>query len=322
MKYSRAVLLVLACGLGGCAFMGRQGTLLYLAVDSGFSAKEIEMQIDKTFLERFKDRVTIDATFTVDRAMGAPLTPALDGDLHFAGRAPQIGLITVAEIADAASFPKAVEVVKRADSTKKRLSLTGVWRLWPEHSGSSKEEQGRHVEAVDTYRPDHVFEIHPVTRINNLRLLESFVPVKGFSPGIAPETFDIYQKTVCKIMIKPKAISIVTRKGLYNDVEFIMEITGDAPLVVEDGRFVMASALDMKGHVVAENIRMVFAKGTPPELAVRPLQRGARLHVFGMPRINFAEVLRRVQASAADPVQLTWSIPYEIVIVGVFNDAK
>jgi hypothetical protein len=41
-----------------------------------------------------------------------------------------------------------------------------------------------------------------------------------------------------------------------------------------------------------------------------------------MPRINFAEVLRRVQASAADPVQLTWSIPYEIVIVGVFNDAK
>src|ERR1019366_4544341 len=111
-----------------------------------------------------------------------------------------------------------------------------------------------------------------------------------------------------KIMIKPKAISIVTRKGLYNDVEFIMEITGDAPLVVQDGRFVMASALDMKGHVAAENIRMAFVKGTPPELAVRSLRRGARLHVFGMPRINFAEVLRRVQASAVDPVQLTWSI--------------
>jgi hypothetical protein len=41
-----------------------------------------------------------------------------------------------------------------------------------------------------------------------------------------------------------------------------------------------------------------------------------------MPRISFAEVLRRVQASTADPVQLTWSIPYEIIIAGVFTEEK
>jgi len=99
-----------------------------------------------------------------------------------------------------------------------------------------------------------------------------------------------------------------------------MEITGDQPLVVQDGRFVTASALDMGGHVLAEHIRMVFVKGTPPEHAVRGLRRGARLHVFGLPRVNFAEVLRRADASIADPVQLTWSIPYEIVIVGVFPE--
>ena len=99
-----------------------------------------------------------------------------------------------------------------------------------------------------------------------------------------------------------------------------MEITGDKPLVVRDGRFVTASALDMKGKVLAEHIRMVFAKGTPPERAVRNLRRGARLHVFGMPRINFAEVLRRVDASVADPAQLTLTIPYEIVIVAVYPE--
>jgi hypothetical protein len=322
MKSSRAAFLVLSSLLAGCAFMGRQGTIFYMMANSAFSAKEIEMEMDKSFLEQYKNRVTMDATFTVDKARSGPNPPEFDGDIHAAGRAPQIALITVAEVANAALFPKAVALMVRADSTKRPLNLTGVWRLWPEHSGSSKSEQGKPVEAVDTYSPDHVFEIHPITRMNGMSLLESFIPVKGFSPGIAPETFDIFQKTVCKLMIKPHSISIVTRKGLYNDVEFIMEITGDQPLVVQDGRFVTASALDMKGQVLAEHIRMVFAKGTPPERAVRGLPRGARLHVFGMPRFNLAEVLRRVQASAADPVQLTWPVPYEIVIVGVFLDDK
>jgi hypothetical protein len=322
VKNNRAVLLGLASLLSGCAYMSRQGTIFYMTVNSEYSAKEVEMEMEKPFLEKYRNRVTIDATFTVDKARATPNPPGLDGDIHAAGRAPQIALITVAEVANAASYPEAVALLNRADSTKRPLALTGVWRLWPEHSGSSKSEQGKPVEAVDTYRPDHVFEIHPVTRLNRINLLESFTPVKGFSPGVAPETFVIFEKTVCKIIVKPKAISIVTRKGLYNDVEFVMEITGDRPLVVEDGRFVTASALDMGGKVLAEHIRMVFAKGTPPERAVRNLKKGARLHVFGMPRINAAEVLRRVRASDTDPVQLTWPVPYEIVILGVFPDEK
>src|ERR1039457_430160 len=290
----RAALLVLACALGGCAYTGRQATIFWLEVHSEFSAKEIEMELDMSFIEKFKDRVTIDATFTVDKAEKGPNLPAMDGDLHFAGRTPQVALITVAEIANAGSYPRAVELVQRADSAKKPLNLSGVWRLWPEHSGSAKEEQGKPVVVPDSYRPDHAFEIHPVTRVNQASLLDSFTPVVGFSPGDAQETFPIYEKTVCKLLVKPKTISIVTRKGLYNDVEFIMEITDDRPLVVSDGRFVMASALDMKGRPLAEHVRMAFAKGTPPELAVRRLKRGARLHVQGMPRVSFAEVSRRV----------------------------
>ncbi len=320
MRLTRAALLVLAGLLCGCAYLTRQGTILYLAIDSGFSAKEIELQLEKSFLEKYKNRVTIDAIFTVDRSMKGPLLPNLDGDLHFAGRTPQAKMVTVAEVANAALFPKATELVRLADSTKRAIHVVGVWRLWPEHSGSSKEVQGRPIEALASYKPAHAFEIHPVTRINGFRLEESFVPVKGFSPGAAAATFDIYENTVCKLLIKPTSIGIVTRKGLYNDVEFIMEITGDRPLIVADGRFVTASALDMDGNVVAKNIRMVFARNTPPERAVRSLHRGGRLHVFGIPRINFAEVLRRVQASAADSTQLRLSIPYEIVVIGVFTD--
>jgi hypothetical protein len=158
--------------------------------------------------------------------------------------------------------------------------------------------------------------------VGRISLLDSFTPVRGFSPGVAEQTFPIYEKTVCKLLVQAKTISIVTLKGLYNDVEFVMQITDDRPLVVADGRFVIASALDMKGGVLAEHVRMVFAKGTAPERAVRGLKRGARLHVFGMPRVSFAEVSRRVRDSATDPSQLTRSIPYEIVIIGVFADNK
>src|ERR1035437_8094102 len=102
MKQSRAALLVLLVLVGGCAYMGREGTIFYMAVNSEFSAKEVEMEMERSFLERYKNRVTIDATFTIDKARDGPNPPEFDGDIHAAGRAPEIALITVAEVANAA----------------------------------------------------------------------------------------------------------------------------------------------------------------------------------------------------------------------------
>ena len=95
--------------------------------------------------------------------------------------------------------------------------------------------------------------------------------MKGFKPGGAERTFKIYEKATCAITVKSAAVSIVTQTGLYNDVEFIMEIADDQPLVVADGRFVTAKARDMSGDLMVERLRMVFMKGTPPERAVARL---------------------------------------------------
>jgi hypothetical protein len=124
------------------------------------------------------------------------------------------------------------------------------------------------------------------------------------------------------ITVKPKTVSIVTRKGLYNDVEFLMEITDARQIVVPGGRFVIASAMDMKGNLLVKRLRMVFAKDTPPEKAVRLLKRGARLHVYGLPRMDFAEVSRRVRVSQKEPALLVRPLPYEIIIQGVYTDDK
>lgn len=268
-----ALFALMSC-LGGCGLIARQATIAYIAVNALSSPKEVEIEINKSFIEKYKNRVIIRTTFTVDKAMGSPLPAALDGDLHFAGRAPQVALPIVAEIANADDQKEAIDLVHGAEGTGKPLRISGVWRIWPEHAGSAAEEQGRPLPAFVSYKPDHVFEIHPVTGISRVQLLGSFTPVKGFSPGGAQRTFGIYEKVSCMLSAKPKTISIVTETGLYNDVEFIMKVADAPQLVVADGRFVTGSALDLDGNLLVERLRMVFAKGTPPDEAVSAQGRG------------------------------------------------
>jgi hypothetical protein len=297
----------------------REATIAYIGVNSHLTPKDIEIEINRSFIEQYKNRVTIYAALTVDHAMGSPIANALDGDLHFAGRAPQVALPIVAEIANARDEKAAVDLVHAADGTGRPLAVSGVWRIWPEHPGTSTEEQGKALPAMGSANPDHVFEIHPITGIGRLQLLDSFVPVEGFKPGGAQRTFGIYEKVACTITVKPTTVSVVSETGLYNDVEFIMKIAADPQFVVADGRFVIASARDLSGRLLVERLRMVFTRGTPPELAVMRLKAGDQLHVYGIPRLDFAEISRRVMGSRTDPALLTQKLPYEIVILGVYT---
>lgn len=62
---------------------------------------QIQITLNNTFIEKYKNRVTTDADFTVDKAHKNVNPPKKDGDIHVAGRAPQIGLPTVAELMNA-----------------------------------------------------------------------------------------------------------------------------------------------------------------------------------------------------------------------------
>src|ERR1700688_320460 len=168
--------LAAACLLAGCALIARRATVAYMAGESALAGGG-DIDLDRSFVERYKDRVTIQASFTVDQALKAPFPTFLDGDLHFAGRSPQVGFPTVAEILDAANHMAAVDLVHQAEASHRRLELTGVWRVWPEHAGCTKEQQGKAVAPLDTSNPSHVFEIHPVTRIGRLSLLDSLRPI-------------------------------------------------------------------------------------------------------------------------------------------------
>lgn len=310
--------LLLVGALTQCEYVGRRATIIYTTASIRLSSNPVRFTLQRSFIETYKDRVTISAQFTVDHAGGGPAPSIFDGDLHFAGRAPEIGLRTVAEIINASDQDSAAALVTRVSKEHRTLPITGAWRLWPEHALGAPERQGRPAPPLHNAYPDHVFEIHPVTRIGGIDLLGSLHTVEGYRAGAAKRTFGLYQSAKLALRFTPETVTLDTPPSLYNDVHFLMEITGARQEVVDGGRFVTAAALDTEGNRLVEDLRMVFVKGSAPDRAVSRLRRGDRLHVYGLPRVSFAEISRRIRAAGDSRAPIEGSLPYEIVILGTF----
>src|SRR5262245_58940163 len=95
---------------------------------SADAGKDIFITLKNDFIEKHKLRATIKAEFTVD-AVGKIHTAKMDGDMHFAGRAPEVELALVGEIQNAKDEDAAVAAVQKAKG-KKPISVTGAWRIW------------------------------------------------------------------------------------------------------------------------------------------------------------------------------------------------
>ncbi len=283
------------------------------------SNAQVDITLKNSFIEQYKDRATITATYTVDKAHKKPNPAAKDGDLHVAGRAPEIELATVAEIMNAASASQkaAVDLIHKVEGTGKSVKMTGAWRIWCEHGGHSDQVQGEKLEPFTTTNPEHVFEIHPITQINDKVILTSLIPIKGFDPKDAHEAFVKYESIPCKIIPGPDTTKIVTSMAGYNYVEFTMGIIDENQKEIEDGRLVFASVKDLDGELLIHKRRMVFVKDSPPEKAVRNLKKGDSLQVLGLPRVDLSMVSWRTAHSQEKPEVLTWNLPYEIIVVGV-----
>jgi hypothetical protein len=315
-------LLCVALLLQGCASVFSKVREGYILVESERSGSDIEITLNNSFIDSCKDRVTLDLMFTVDRADIIPHPAFMDGDFHVAGRALEVGLPIVAEIKNAASEKEAIALIRRVEGTGKPIRLAGAWRLWSEHVGTKEEVQGEALSPIEVTNPDHVFEIHPVTQVNGLGLLDSFHPVAGYIPVKADMAFKDFESIKCRIIPKEGTTTIVIRKGHVNDVEFLMEIGEDKQQVVTDGRFVNAAVFDLKGNRLLGKVKIVFIEGSPPEKIVKNLRRGDRLHVFGLPRVDLSTVAWRASHFTNAPEILNLNLPYEIVAVGVYKELK
>jgi hypothetical protein len=262
------------------------------------------------FVKKYKDRVTIDANYIIDRAHAKPNAPSKDADTHVAGRSPaDIGLATVAEIMNAAERPDALAAIHSAEGTGQTVKVTGVWRIWPEHGGDTAHTQFATIKPFNTTNPDHVFEIHPITEIAGIDMRNTLHPIEGCEAKEAEQAFTVYERTRSRI----------TPMAGMNYVKFQLELR-QKPLAVTGGHMAFAKASNGEGHVIVQKRRVVFVAGTAPDDAVKDKGAGDCLVVLGIPRIDLSLVYWRVQNGKQRPEVLTWGLPYEIVVVGVYEE--
>ena len=291
-----------------------------------WSGSAATLVLKRAFIEQFKDRAIIDATFTVDHAHKKPNQPADDGDMHVAGRAPkEIGLPMVAEIMNAAdSDAKVVSAIKTIhvnEGTSKTLAVSGAWRVWFEHPPSQGSQiQGATVPMAGNTNPDHCFEIHPITKVDASDLTGTFHDVKGFPAKDAAAAFGAYEKLKITLRATATAVTMNSTKTGYNYVKFSMHTTGALTKLKDGGFAVMADVLAEGGdedEALASGVRMIFVPGTPPwKKVMSGLAIGDEMDVLGIPRLNLNAISAAVNSKAGVPAGQR-KLPYEMIVVAL-----
>jgi hypothetical protein len=305
-----------------------------------FAHAEIIVHLKYSFVDKYKNRLTIEAPdFIVVRAHKKPNAPSKDGDMHVAGTASEVGLPIVAEIMNAAAYPSAVKLIHDFEGTNNPIDVIGVWRIWCEHAGEDTQTQGADF-AITSTNPPHVFQIHPITQINDISLLDSFRPVYGFEYKNAEDAFYRFENAKCKISPEDDFISITTSGVGYNYVDFKIELLEDPWQYKgnEDGRFTFCKIMDLNDEIISQKERIAFVRNSKPDNAIEGLKTGDVLRVIGIPRLNLNLVSWRVNEYLkakknyeekknkenenklnVAKERLTWKLPYEMVIAAVIE---
>jgi hypothetical protein len=297
-------------------------SLLLIWVNVGLAGT---LCLKRAWIEQYKDRATINASFTVDHAHKNPNKPEKDADMHVAGRAPkEVGLPMVAEMVNAfyASGPQetgAIAAIHKCEVNGQAVPISGAWRLWFEHPADSQTQFAAVSKAQNT-NPDHSFEIHPITKFNGQDITSTFRLIKGFSGYDASKAFGGYEKLSISISSSATGVTLDSKKIGYNYTHFRMHLLG-TPMKLKDGGYAaLADITDEASDeedVIASKVRMIFVPNTEPWQTIDgSIGDGSELDALGIPRLNLNAISKFLSA-AGDNAPITRKLPYEIIIVGL-----
>lgn len=164
--------------------------------------------------------------------------------------------------------------------------------------------------------PPHVFEIHPVLKIEGQDLANTLHPIQDFDEKKADQAFPRYESGSFEIIPSGSRVRMRMRMVGFNYVKFLMNVRKRFHRV-KDGEFISAAIYPDDGELLVRDRRIGFVAGTAPDEKQKTAKVGQCFFVLGIPRIDLALVSWRI-ARGGDA--LNWSLPYEIVAVGVYND--
>lgn len=217
------------------------------------------LTLSTDFVNQNKNRATVAIQFELDVHLKSPHrigSSGDDGDVHMAGRAPEIQLPMVAEIMNAGLKHQSASIdLMNQTGPGQTVPITGAWRIWFEHPSAGDQTQGENVDVPADSNPAHVFEIHPITKFGTNDIAKtSFVPIdKPSAPHDVPEdyqaypaskAFGAYEKLQATINVSDTSVSITAKKAGYNYTEFLLEPVGKS-VRGDDGTFVLANVYDV-----------------------------------------------------------------------------
>lgn len=285
-------------------------------------SQSITISLRNSFIDEFKRRTMISGNFTVDAAHEHVNTIAKDGDMHIAGSCDTVGLPMVAEIMNARNYEEpggCVELVHQLEADNGTTTIEGVWRIWFEHPGSQNQTQfGNNPLHGPPTNPDHVFEIHPVTKFGPHLLLDSFVRIKEgnqeFQYKVAETAFAQWRNKSFEVQPSGSRTKLTSPTASFNYVKMRVAKLPDSTFEVEDGTFMHATAFGMSSSKrLKRKVRLVLVEGTEPQDRLRDANVGQKVTVIAMPRVSLSLVAWRRD----NPEGRHWSLPYELVVVAV-----
>ena len=284
---------------------------------------DIEIQLKQSFIEEYKFKVTMSCDFIIDKAHAKPNAPSKDGDLHISGRSPEkIGLAAVAEIMNAKSSPSALDFIKVNTGTGKSVPMTGVWRLWSEHAGNEKHVQGKPLAAFNTTNPDHLFELHPVTKVGSIDLLSTLVPIQGYDEKLASSAFKRFESTKFRMEVNTGGtVSLFVGAAGYNYVKFVVRPDRSKMILANDGFLMPCDFYGLDKQLLVKSTYVVAPKGSVTYDAMLKLKPNQGLTILGTPRMSLARLSWRIKNVSKVPKSevLTWGLPYEMIAVGNYG---
>jgi hypothetical protein len=302
-------------------YVTRFSTLLILVIIAPLANAQT-LVLQRSFIEKYKNRATIDATFIVDHAHPRPNRPANDGDLHASGRSEEIGLPMVSEVMNAADQSTVLKAIHDNEVTHAAMPVSGAWRIWFEHPSTTQPQiQFDNVPPAGNTNPDHCFEIHPITQYAGNSILDSLHEISGYTPKEAEKAFGNYEKLSATLEIDGQTVTITSKKVGFNYVKFTAQLAGTPESLdnndagTSDGEVVLANVMNNAGdEVFVDNVRLIFIAGTQPAGELAQAADGATLEFLALPRVDLNAISAFIEAGGSGTV--VRKLPYEMIVVG------
>jgi len=303
----------------------------FLFVAAATAECQIEMSFTKSFINSIKDKITITIDYNLDNANDKNVETCSslntgkgqsvryskkEKDLILSGRNEYIGFPIVTRIFNAKYDWKAIDLISK--NKGKKINVTGVWRIWCDYFGNEIFKQTLTNERAKEYNPEHVFEMTPALRVNDINLDGYNEEISAQKITEAETAFEKYSNMKTQINIADSIVTLSLHGLDGNFVDFFITITGTQE-VKNDGRVLLCNVYDKVDKLLYKNLRTIFMKDTEAEKTVRNLRKGEKLRVLGIPRIGLNEIYDRIKISEIDTNVLSGSLPIEMVIISLLN---